>query len=342
MPIQLPLQEFLKSNGKMFDVRSPSEFQQGHIPQSFSTPLFSDSERALIGTTYKQIHRNAAIDLGLKIVGPKLFDLVQSIKIHSNEDPCKILCWRGGMRSGFVAAMLESIGFSSVTLQGGYKSFRRWTLKSLENLHQQTPTLFVLGGLTGSGKTSVLHELKQFGEQVLDLENLAQHRGSAFGKLGLPTLITQEHFENQIAFLWNQFDLSRPIWIEDESKMIGKCCIPNGLYSLMKNAPLFYMEIDPEKRIDNLLNSYGLMNAEDLIRCALALQRKLGSQLTCQIISLFEQNRKKEAFILLLSYYDKCYLHQLKSKRNVTFLKNSYKSDREFADNLRNEIPKGN
>lgn len=337
MPLSLHLHDFFERSGTLLDVRSPSEYAHGHIPGSFSLPLFSDTERALIGTAYKQQSRDHAIDLGLQIIGPQLYTLVQSAKQLLGTSEGKILCWRGGMRSGFVARLLESIGINTFTLQGGYKSFRRWTLKILDNIGTPQPSLFVLGGLTGSGKTSILQSLKNAGEQILDLESLANHRGSTFGNIGLGQPSTQENFENQLAFQWNQLDLSKRIWIEDESRLIGKCCIPASLYNALTKAPIYYIEIPLEQRLNHLLTIYGQASQQDLIEATLKLMRRLGSQLTQEIISLLNQNHKKEAFTLLLSYYDRTYHHQLTRKPFVHILKyDSLLLPSEWARNLQN------
>lgn len=337
MPQSLPLNHFLQKPGVLFDVRSPAEYQQGHIPYSFSLPLFSDEERAKIGTAYKQQSREAAIDLGLQVVGPKLLQLVQQAKPHLKTNEGKILCWRGGMRSGFVARLFESIGLPTTTLQGGYQAFRRWVLKTLS---EQPLTLYVVGGLTGSSKTEVLHLLKAQGEQVLDLEAFANHRGSAFGSLGLSGQPSQEHFENLIAYQLNQWDLQRPIWVEDESRLIGTCCIPTGLYRQMAIAPLFYLSVPKEQRLIKLLRIYGQSSKEDLSHAAKKLTKRLGGERLREVLELFDQDNKLAAFDILLTYYDKAYQHHL-SQRNPIFLIQEASTEQEYADQLQHFIKCG-
>ncbi|MBA3721291.1 MAG: tRNA 2-selenouridine(34) synthase MnmH [Parachlamydiaceae bacterium] len=333
MPNSLPLDSFLKSQSPIFDVRSPAEFNQGHIPGSISLPLFDDQERSIIGTAYKQESREIAIDLGLKIVGPKLFDLVNSAKQHIHNKEANILCWRGGMRSGFVARLLESIGFNTSTLQGGYKSFRRDVLKSLENT--SIPQLFILGGFTGSGKTSILEQLNHLGEQVIDLEAIAGHRGSAFGLLGLPPQMSQEQFENKLAHTLKQLDLSKPIWIEDESRMIGKCRIPTALFDSMAQAKFIHIDINKELRIQHLISIYGNAPIDELVQSTTRIERKLGIQLTNKIINLFINNDKASAFDLLLTYYDKTYSHYLNQRKDKNLLKDLSMSFSQWAIYLR-------
>ena len=220
MPLNLTLKEFIQKPGVILDVRSPMEYQQGHIPDSCSFPLFSDEERAQIGITYKTRSRQKAVELGLIIVQSKLESFMdQALSLLSSNG--KVLCWRGGMRSGFVSRFLELLGFSIITLQGGYKSFRRWVLQYLSDISPSFPSssLRVIGGFTGSGKTDILQHLQQLGEQVIDLEELTRHRGSAFGGIGKSPQPTQEQFENELAAIANGLDWSKPIWIEDESRI---------------------------------------------------------------------------------------------------------------------------
>lgn len=316
MPQVVSLDLFLKQSETLIDVRSPSEFKQGHIPHSYSIPLFSNEERALIGTLYKKEGHSRAIDLGLQIAGPKLYTWVNSARdcFKSSDAVQGITCWRGGMRSGFVARLLESIGIKTWTLQGGYQTYRRWTQDIISSIPQQFPKLLVLGGLTGSRKTIILQNLKSLNEQVLDLENLAHHCGSVFGHLGMAKQgdqPSQEQFENDLAYQWNQFDLSQPIWIEDESRLIGKCYIPTPLYNSMKQSPVFYLECSEHQRLTHLLHFYGQASSEELIQATQQIKKRLGGQLFQEIIHLFFQNEKRAAFKKLLMYYDKSYQFQL-------------------------------
>lgn len=313
MPLSLHLPDFLGQRGTIIDVRSPSEFKQGHLPHSHSLPLFDDDERALIGTAYKRKSRIEAIDLGLSILAEKIEVWINRAELLDSKQ-INVLCWRGGMRSGFAAQLLESCGYQSSTLIGGYKTFRRRVLATWNGLPSTKIKLFVVGGLTGSGKTKILSALKKLGEQVLDLEDLAQHRGSAFGHIGLSQQPTQEQFENQLADEWLKFDLTQPIWIEDESRLIGKCHLPSKLYEMMQQAPLFYLECSEEERLQNLLQLYGSASRETLINATQCLMRRLGTQLTSQIIELIQSGDLLNATKHLMIYYDKTYSHQLKKR----------------------------
>lgn len=308
MPQAVPLKEFLQKPGPILDVRSPTEFLQGHIPGSHSFALFTDQERAQIGTVYKKQSRQQAVELGLFLVQAKLDQFLTNLSslLHSHG---KVLCWRGGMRSGFVARLIELLGYPIATLQGGYKAYRRWTLQQLDSL--SLSSLYVLGGFTGSGKTAILQALQQRGEQVIDLESLAKHCGSAFGGIGLGEQPTQEQFENELAWRIEQFDLSKPIWIEDESRLIGRCHIPKKLYQNMLHAPLFYIQLSTEERLMNLLSRYGQAPIPELLKSVNRIAKRLGSQLTIEILQLIENQKLEHAFEKLLAYYDKSYHYQI-------------------------------
>lgn len=337
--IGIDLEEFLQGPSAIFDVRSPSEFQQGHIPGTHSLPLFSDHERAAVGTAYKQQGREQAIDLGLQIVGPRLLELVQSVRGHSamrSGKQANILCWRGGMRSGFVARMLEGIGIRAVTLRGGYKTFRRSVLNIFEQLVDPLPSLRVIGGLTGCNKTGILEELSQLGEQVIDLEKLASHRGSAFGAIGLTSQPSSEQFENLLARQLRQLDLSRPIWIEDESRLIGRCRIPSKLYQLMQSAQLICLERPFDERMEQLMLTYGCASPDLLIASTLQLSKRLGAVLTKEIAQEIAQGSITAAFAKLLSYYDKRYHFQLERRQRLCRIAETGLSARQWALALRN------
>lgn len=332
MPQNLPLKEFLAQTGNALDVRSPSEYHQGHIPESISLPLFNDAERAQIGTVYKKQGKPEAVELGLLLVQSRWEALQQQASVHLSSSG-KILCWRGGMRSGFTARLLELLGYSMSTLQGGYKAYRRWALKRLETVasSEQKPLLLILGGMTGSGKTTLLQSLKQSGEQVIDLEALANHRGSAFGGIGLHSQPTQEQFENDLAFQLEQLDWTKPVWLEDESRLIGRCHLPHSIYQTMRQAPLFLLQCPHTERIENLMSHYGKADTGQLLEATARIAKRLGSKLTKDIRQLIAKNERVLAFEKLLTYYDKSYQHQLSQRRVVHTLKYTCPNERTHA-----------
>jgi tRNA 2-selenouridine synthase len=249
LPKVTDIQNFIASSlGKsnIIDVRSPGEFLQGHIPGATNIPLFSNEERAIIGTIYKQQSRQEAVIKGLEIVGPKLKELVLNAKSVAVDNTVFIHCWRGGMRSGFVATLLEMYGLDVFVLKNGYKAFRTLALKSFADQR----SILLLGGKTGSGKTLILKKLKEEGQQVIDLEALAHHKGSAFGALGEKEQPSQEQFENEVAAQFFSLDSAVPVWLEDESRLIGKKVIPPALWEQMREAKIIYLNLSFETRLD--------------------------------------------------------------------------------------------
>jgi tRNA 2-selenouridine synthase len=303
------VEEFLHSaSGPIFDVRSPCEFTCGHIPGSINLPLFTDEERSIVGITYKQKGHNTAVEVGLEAVGPKIGHMVKAIKEAlklAETTSCRVTCFRGGMRSRSVQWLCELIGFSTVRLDGGYKAFRRHVLETFDRHF----SFIVLGGPTGSGKTRWLHRIKERGYQVIDLESLASHRGSAFGLLPGVTQPRTEHFENLLARdLWSM-DPHKPIFVEDESLQIGTCCIPKGIFDQMDRSHLLWLQTSEEERLRHLMELYGSQPSEWLIACIQKLQRRLGGMRTQEAVHLIESGSIEEAAQLLMSYYDQAYLH---------------------------------
>lgn len=312
MPQILSAADFLTTSGVLLDTRSPGEHTQGHIPGAVSFPLFDDAERAQVGTCYKQQGQEAAIELGLAIVGPKMAEFVKTAKQLAPHKQVRLHCWRGGMRSSSMAWLLETAGFQVTLLQGGYKAFRRWVRSSL-TIPQQ---IITLGGMTGTGKTQMLYALAEQGEQILDLEALANHRGSSYGALGLPTQPTNEQFENLIAMQWMQLDPNRPVWIEAESRRVGLCRVPDEIFIPMMRAPVIQIVRSRQDRIQILLDVYGSTDPADLITATQRIGRKLGGQHAQQAIEYIRQGNLAPAIDIVLNYYDKTYLYDLQ-RRNV-------------------------
>ena len=328
--MSLPINEFLSAPGIVLDVRSPGEYAQGRIPGAHNMPLFSDEERVAVGTVYKQVGQAEAIELGLKIVGPKIAHIFKETQRITGGLPAKIHCWRGGMRSSSVAQFLQSLGLKTLTLKGGYKSFRSWALKALEVRR----LLCIVGGYTGSGKTAILHILKERGEQVLDLEGIAHHRGSSFGMIGQPPQPSNEQFENEVAVQWAAFDSSRPIWIEDESRMIGLCRIPNTLFDQITAAPMLKVERPKSERFRMLVDDYAHMDKDLLIAATERLRKKLGGARTQKIISCIDP-WDPAGLEVLMEYYDAAYEYSLQQRaQKAVSVSASSLSIAEWADTL--------
>ncbi len=314
------IQTFLKTPGTIIDVRTPGEFIKGHIPGALNIPLLSNEERVLVGTVYKQKGRDEAVLLGLKIVGPKLATFVEEAKSLVKADRVKIYCWRGGMRSQSMAWLLQTGGMQTSTLHEGYKAYRQWVLQTIG----EQRSIRLIGGLTGSGKTELLQKLSLQGEQVLDLEDLAQHSGSSYGGLNSFQQPTQEQFENEIAQCWQTFSSERPVWVEDESRMIGKCKIPDSLFAQMRDAPLFVIESNQEMRINQLLKNYGKASISQLIDATKRIERKLGIERTQKVISHLQNQNFTSAIEIILDYYDKMYTDSLKKRHQpIIYLQNN-------------------
>ena len=299
------LEKFKALSGVIFDVRSPGEYAKGHIPGSINLPLFSDSERALVGTTYKEKNKHEALSLGLKLSSPKLVEFVtKAFEITKPLHQANLYCARGGMRSEAMSWLLEFSGIETATLEGGYKSFRSW-------IHQQFDLprkIILIEGMTGSGKTSLLRKLKQDNFQVLDLEALANHRGSSFGRLGINTpQPTTEHFENELGIELSKMDTETPLWIEDESRLIGSCHLPIGLFNQMKRAPRITLDIPKKKRMERLVNEYGSYPIEALKSSTEKIGKHLGSQRKNETLAFLENGDIQKALEVILEYYDAAY-----------------------------------
>lgn len=299
---------FLALAGPIVDVRSPQEFAQGHIPGAHNLPLFSDDERAQVGICYKHEGRPAAIQLGLALVGPKLALLGQDLcRLAQHNAPLRLHCWRGGMRSGSVAWLAGTLDVPVRLLEGGYKAYRRWVLDTFE----QSWPLLVLGGRTGTGKTDLLLALRRQGAAVVDLEGLAQHRGSSFGGLGLPAQPSSEHFENRLAASLRCLEGRGPIWVEAESAQVGRCRIPAGLWFQMGEAPAIEIQRSVAERVNQLVAVYGNQGQQALRQATERIARRLGPQRTAAALEAIERSDWAGACIQMLNYYDRCYDHEL-------------------------------
>ena len=302
------------SDRVLLDVRSPGEYAQGHVPGALSFPLFTDEERAAVGTAYKQVGPEPAFLLGLDFVGPKMAGFVRSAQALAPERRIAMYCWRGGQRSGSMAWLLRQAGFDVLTLQGGYKAWRHVALTAL---HSRLFDFKVLGGLTGSGKTPVLHALTALGEQVVDLEGLAQHKGSAFGQCGPQPSV--EQFENNLFSAFEHLEPDRPIWIEDESRSIGRVYIPDHIWNQIRDAPLYEIHIPHKIRVQHIAEEYGQTPMDTLRETFTRLQKKLGGQHVKTALEALAVGDLASAVEVALVYYDKTYRHlmELRDEKQV-------------------------
>ena len=336
----------LAQHHPVLDVRSPSEYLHAHMPGAYSLPLFSDEERKMVGTNYKQQSREEAIKIGLDYFGPKMRQMVEQAeailqqwkeKAHitgknPNTKIILIYCWRGGMRSSAVSWLLDLYGFKVYTLTGGYKMFRNYILDTFT-----LPFHFkILGGYTGSGKTETLKAMEQHGEIVVDLEEIAKHKGSAFGNIGLPPQPGQEMFENILGLelrtrigkndkrtpgagiTHSPYTIQQtPIWLEDESQRIGLVNLPNKLWATMRSSRIFFLDIPFEQRLQHIIEEYGGLKKESMIDAIGRIKEKLGGLNAKMAIEYLEQDNIAECFSILLKYYDKFYFKALHNRPDI-------------------------
>jgi tRNA 2-selenouridine synthase len=297
----------LKGDLTLIDSRSEGEFGHGHIPGAVNIPLLNNEHRRLVGTEYKRKGREAAVLLGFQLVGPHFAGIIESVRKQTDRRDVLLYCWRGGMRSSITAWILSMAGFHVRLLRGGYKEFRKRVLRELEIERR----FIIIGGHTGCGKTEVLRELSKAGEQVLDLELFANHRGSAFGQLGLPPQPTNEHFENLVALKLMGFHPGMPIWAEAESRSIGRVKVPDHLFVNLQSSPLVEIESSPDHRMRRILDEYGKFSHDDLAACTSKLEKRLGNLRMKEALKALEDSRMQDWLSILMEYYDKNYSYSL-------------------------------
>lgn len=294
----------------LLDVRAPREYQKGHVPGAHSVPLFSDEERATVGTLYKQKSKESAFLKGLDLVGPKMSDFVRTAQRLAPNKQLAVHCWRGGMRSQSLAWLWSQAGFEVHVIRGGYKAYRKL-------VHQQLATplaLVIVSGKTGSGKTDLLHQLARQGEQIIDLEGLARHKGSAFGGLGPDEQPSTEQFENELHRVVVSLDPQRRVWVEDESQAIGGALIPSPFWEQMKEAPTFVIDLPLEVRVQRLVTDYAGFDDAGLAHSLDRIQKRLGGQAYQQAKQALAAKNYARVAALALKYYDRAYMRSLERR----------------------------
>lgn len=321
MSITISLQQALKLRDKgalLVDARSPAEYAEATIPGAINVPILNNAERAEVGTLYKQVGKQPARRRGVELVAPKIPWLIEQVACRQAKTslPAIVFCWRGGMRSLALAQFLELAGIPARQLSGGHKGFRRQVLEFFEQ--GEWGRLVVLRGLTGVGKTRCLHRLAAQGLPVIDLEGLANHRGSAFGNLGLPPQPGQKMFE---ALLWDQL---RRIpgdgyaLAEGESRHIGRVALPVTVYRALQTETSLWLTAPLAARVANILADYPALDRlkEDFIKPIHALKDKLGKETMQHYLQLLEAGRWPELVgELMVNYYDPLYRHTLPENR---------------------------
>ena len=302
----------------IIDVRSPAEYAEDHIPGAISAPVLDDAERAQVGTLYKQVSAFDAKKTGAALVAKNVAQHVATLfKDKPKGWRPLVYCWRGGKRSGAMAHILREIGWNAETLEGGYKAYRRWVVQQLEEI----PARFefhVIHGPTGSGKSRLLAALKRAGAQVLDLEDLAAHRGSVLGNLPDRPQPAQKMFESLLLRELSNFDAGKPVYVEGESKKIGELQVPDALMERMRASPCVRLEARLETRVELLLDEYrhfveDKRTLETQLDCLTALH---GREKIAQWKAI--EDWRELVARLLIEHYDPAY--QRSSQRNFARL----------------------
>jgi tRNA 2-selenouridine synthase len=295
------LDDLYNSTYAVVDVRTPAEYEQGHIVGAVNIPLFTNEERAEVGTLYKQTSVQQAIDRGLEIVGPRLRHYVDQAR--SLDKPLIVYCWRGGMRSGSMSWLLSTAGMRVRVVPRGYKGFRN----AAHELVSRPWTYRLVTGKTGAGKTDFLHQQALAGEQVVDLEGIAHHRGSVFGKLGQLAQPTTEHALNKIHRVMSAFDIDKLVWIEDESRTVGKVHLPEVMFDAMQRAQHHELDVDIDTRVQNLVRDYGSFPKQELCDALSVIKQKLGGERYQHAMQAVMSDDLPTAVRLILDYYDRTY-----------------------------------
>ena len=308
----------------LIDARSPAEFAEATIPGAVNIPILDDAERDEVGTLYKQVGKTEARRRGVALVAPKIPAMVEQaadLQVGTSL-PVVVFCWRGGMRSLALTQFLELAGIPAWQLLGGHKGFRRHVLDFFEQ--GQWGRMIVFRGLTGVGKTHYLHRLAETGAPVIDLEGLANHRGSAFGNLGLPPQPSQKMFE---ALVWNELcriPKGAFTLVEGESRHIGRVALPVRLYDSLQIETSIWLKADLSTRVRNILADYPAIDSlkTNFAAPIKSLKERLGKKTVERYLELLEAGKWAELVSdLMENYYDPLYQHTLPERRLEVDLK---------------------
>jgi tRNA 2-selenouridine synthase len=299
----------------IIDVRAPIEYFKGHIPKAINIPLFDDAERSEIGTLYKLKGKQSAIDRGYEIVNPKLATWIERVKKEASERQVYVYCFRGGMRSNSFTWWLNQNKIEAQLLRGGYKSYRQLALQQFEKPYQ----FALLGGATGSRKTDILRYIQtHLFTPTIDLEKLANHKGSVFGGIGEKNQLPQQNFEHH--FFNELKNIQHPFLAEDEAMTIGYNRIPYPFWLQMKAAPLFIFHVPFELRLKKIMSDYSQAPIPVLKSAITKIGEQLGGEATKNCLALLDKNDVSSVAQIVLKHYDKAYAHKYKQKTNQTVL----------------------
>lgn len=330
----------------IFDVRSPVEFEKSHIPGAINLPLFTNEERAQVGTVFKKEGKEAAVKLGLNFVESKIQDLgMQTLEHCEGGKSVAVCCARGRMRSSSVCFFISSILGATAAIfrvEGGHQAYRNWVIRYVPRI-----SFVLLTGRTGSGKTYILYELEKLGEQVIDLEKEAGHRGSAFGLLGADRQLRSSQFQNNLVHRFSKLDPTRAVYLEHEHTRIGSCHLPGALATFLCEQPscIFQIHKSTDSRVETILSEYAQFGPEKLSACLKKIQKKKFSGDLAHVENLINEGNLGEAVVPLLTYYDRLYdgglakrMKQVKNgckANHLNFEDNSYESQ---AKKIRHDL----
>ena len=299
---------------------------------AINIPILNNTERIAVGTDYKQKGQAEAIKTGFRLVGPRFLEIINHAETVAGGKDLLVHCWRGGMRSANFCQITGMAKVKTLQLAGGYKAYRHEALES----YKKPLRLKIIAGYTGSGKSEILRALKNRGEQIIDLENLANHKGSVFGGLMMPPQPTTEQFQNDLFEVLVTLDATRRIWVEDESIALGRIFLPNDFWLQMSSSPVFEMQVDKQVRIERLVEEYGPADKEAFLHAMKGIVKKLGGQHFNSAREKLLENDMAATIDILLTYYDKAYKTGLTNKehRIKTRIAWNGKDPGEFADQL--------
>jgi tRNA 2-selenouridine synthase len=302
----------LRKDLPVVDVRSEREYAEGNIPGAFNLPILNNEERKSVGTDYKQKGQKEAIMTGFRLIGPRLPEILEAAEKLASEKELLVHCWRGGMRSNYFCQFVSMARIKARSLEGGYKTYRQ---KALESFRLPLK-LKVIGGSTGSGKSQVLRALAAKGEQIIDLENLANHKGSVFGGMMMPKQPTTEQFQNNLFEAIMKLDIERTIWIEDESLAIGRIFLPLDFWATMSSSPVVEIDVDRGKRIERLVDEYGPADRTEFLELMGKITKRLGGQHYNEAKERLLAGDMHSTIAILLTYYDRAYKFGLDKKKS--------------------------
>ncbi|MBI2669073.1 tRNA 2-selenouridine(34) synthase MnmH [Candidatus Woesearchaeota archaeon] len=296
----------LRKKTVFIDTRTPAEFEEDHLPKAINLPILSNDERAIVGTIYKQESKELALQKGVEFFSQRMPDYIAKVSKYKDKEII-VYCWRGGMRSRTVTSLLDSLGYTVKQLEGGYKAYREYVRTRLEQ-YVLKPKFMVLWGLTCTGKTKLLQQFSH----SLDLEGLAQHRGSLYGAVGLKP-VSQKRFENLLLQRLDELQQEKWMLVEGESKKIGNVQIPPFFYAAMMKGTHVLVKRSMEIRAQEAVKEYfSPAHLEEMKRITLSLFRILGKKRQQEVAELMDTgNYQEAACILLEEYYDPLYRHTL-------------------------------